>query len=299
MNSRQAPLEMLTIGEALRKSAEFLARKEVDSPRLDAELLLAHALDVDRLRLYLDFDKPLTAEEEGRYRELITRRGKHEPVAQLCGRREFMGLEFCVTPAVLTPRPETEHLVEKALEILRDAPVNAGETLEIFDVGAGSGAIAIALVRLAERPVRVTASDISAAALEVARANAERLNVSTAVEWIEADLFGERMGPFDLIVSNPPYIRAQDRESLDADVRDYEPPEALFAGRDGLNVIRRLLAESPQRMKPGAALLIEIGQGQADAVRTLVEENTSLEFIEFIPDLQSIPRVMHCRRSIG
>jgi len=232
----------------------FFAKGGVDAPRLTAEILLAHALSCDRVRLYLDFDKPLGAPELAAFRELVRRRAAGEPTAWLTGRREFLGHVFRVDPLVLVPRPETELLVEAAIALLPQEGT-------LLDLCTGSGCIAISAA-LARPDARVVATEISTEALAVARENAAALGA--AVEFLEGDLYGpvaagER---FDLIVSNPPYVPAGEIEGLSREVRR-EPRIALDGGADGLDVIRRIVSCAPSRLRPDGLLVIELHETHA------------------------------------
>jgi release factor glutamine methyltransferase len=254
-----------TVLDLLRWTTDHFASRGIDTPRLDAEVLLAYALECDRLRLYLEYEKPVEEPERARFRELVQRRADERiPVALLTGTREFWSLSFEVTPDVLVPRPETETLVTAALERLPDAEAE----LRVLDVGTGSGAVALALA--SERPkARVVATDISAAALAVAGRNAERLGLADRVAFAEGDLFeplaGER---FDLVISNPPYIGRGEAESLAPELR-HEPESALYAGADGLEVLRRLVAEASDHLEAGGVLALEIDPRQAPALLQL------------------------------
>lgn len=279
------PDEKLTIREAIARTTAYLEQKGSASPRLDAEVLLAEVLSTDRLHLYLDLERPLDGEERDQYREFVRRRAAHEPVAYIIGYKEFYALPFAVDRRVLTPRPETEQVVETALHYAKDLPEP-----KILDVGAGSGAIAVALARNLEH-ARIWATEMSAGALEVARENATRLGVAAKITYIRGDLFAGLEETFDMIVSNPPYIPESDREAMQADVRDYEPPEALFAGGDGLDVIRRLVDEAPRHLKPDGKLLFEFGFGQADQIGKIINANPALILEKVLHDLRRIPRV--------
>jgi len=282
----------LTIRDLLAKTTPYLQSKGALSPRLDAEVLLAETLGTDRLRLYLDMDRPLTPSELDQYRQFVRRRAAAEPVAYIIGYREFRSLPFAVDRRVLIPRPESETVVDLALQTLGGAPEPA-----IVDIGAGSGAIIVALGR--EIPsARLWATDISSAALDVARENARQLGLGSRVEFRLGDLFAGLEGPFDLVVSNPPYVAEADRATLQRDVAEYEPVEALFAGSDGLQVIRRLIAEAPQRLCPGGKLVFEIGQGQAQAVEALLRQSPHLTFLTIAPDLRGIPRAAAAQRRV-
>jgi release factor glutamine methyltransferase len=234
------------------------------SARLDAELLAAHAFGMSRIELYAHFDRPLAASELATYRDLVSRRLAGEPVAYLCGHKEFWSLDLLVDPRVLIPRPDSETLVEEALDRL----AGSGAGLRIADVGTGSGALALALAK--QRPeAQVFASDISLDALAVARANAERLGL--AVTFVQGDLHQPLLpaSPFDLMVANLPYIPSADIDGLAAEVRS-EPLLALDGGADGLALVCRLVAGAPELLQPGGCLALEVGAGQAGAVEELL-----------------------------
>lgn len=257
----------MTVLEAIRRSAEFLERKEVDSPRLQAELLLAHLLAVPRLRLYLDFDRRISDDHAAQLRELVKRRGQREPLQHLVGSASFCGLEIAVNRHVLIPRPETEALAELAwthLTSLRAARPT------VFDFGTGSGCLAIA-VAVNCPSAHVTAVDLSAAALTVALGNAAQHGVAERIAFVEgdgADVLRRGSG-FDLIVANPPYIPAGDLAGLQPEVRDHDPRLALVGGADGLDVIRSLATEAAACLPAGGRLMMEFGDGQASAVLAL------------------------------
>jgi len=272
----------------LREAARRLSAAGVPSPTLDAELLLAHVLELDRAAVLRGGDRELTPPELEAFDTLVSRRARLEPVAYLTGSKEFFGREFRVTKDVLIPRPDTETLVELALKVI---PPDA----RVLDIGAGSGAVAVTLA--AERPdIRVVSTDLSMAAIDVARENADELNTGSQVELVLGDLFPASRTVFDAIVSNPPYIAPD--EELPVSVRDYEPALALFAGEGGLEVIRRILAGAAQWLKPGGWLLVEIGSRQGGAVRALACER-GWEQVEILPDLAGHDRVLKCRRPAG
>lgn len=261
-----------------------------ESARLDAEVLLRHLLGCDRAYVLTHMQDVLNAEGVVRFYALVDRRLAGEPIQYITGETEFYGLPFRVTRDVLIPRPETEHLVEKVLELA------AGKAApRIVDVGTGSGAIAVALAaKLAH--ASVTAIDISAAALKVAIENAARNEVGGRLRFLEGDLLGPVAGEqFDFVVSNPPYVPQCDRASLSVEVRDFEPSLALFAGEDGLTVYRRLIPAAHAVLVSGGWLALEIGYGQQDAIRTLLVGAGFIE-IGFTNDLQGIPRVAYARR---
>jgi len=278
-----------TIREVLEWATEDFAARGIESPRLDAELLVAKALGIDRVGLYLDLNRPLVDRERSAIRPLVARRREREPVAYILGHRDFYGRRFSVTPEVLIPRPDTETLVEHALRCI---PEDAA--CRVLDVGTGSGAIAVTLA--AERPLAfVTATDISQAALEVAACNAERLGVEARVRFERADLLNGAE-QYDVIVSNPPYIAQSEIETLQAEIRDHEPIAALEAGEDGLDVVRALLPAAEPVTASGAQMLIEIGAGQAVSVVDFAAGRTAWQPVAVYPDLNRVERVVHLRR---
>jgi release factor glutamine methyltransferase len=261
-----------------------------DSARREAETLLLHLTGNNRAWLLAHLDDELGYEFAEQYIALLERRFAGEPMQYIFGESEFYRLPFRVTPDVLIPRPETEHVVEKVLE--RAANFAAPR---IVDVGTGSGAIAVVLAH--ELPAAiVTATDLSAAALNVARQNAQRNGVAERVRFLGGDLLQPVAGEqFDMVVSNPPYVSEVDRESLAVEVRDYEPAQALFAGADGLDVYRRLIPQAFAALAPGGHVILEIGHGQEPPVGALLGE-AGFENIEFTPDLLGIPRVACAQR---
>ncbi len=280
-----------TVLELLRWTAGHFAERGIDTPRLDAECLLAHALGTDRLQLYVGFDKPVEEAERGAFRELVRRRaGERVPVALLTGEKEFWSLRLTVNSAVLVPRADTETLVQVALERIPDPE---GE-YEVLDVGTGSGAVALALAT--ERPkARVTASDVSPEALEVARANAERLGLAGRVRLVEGSLFEPVVGEcYDLVVSNPPYVAEAEATSLAPEL-GHEPPQALFGGPDGLAVLRPLVAGLAGVLRPGGAWALEIGPEQAAVLEGWCRE-AGLGGAQVHRDLAGRPRVVSGRR---
>ncbi len=277
-----------TIRRVLGWTTGFFQRKEIESARLDAELLIADALSIQRMQLYLDIDKPLAADELAAVRARVERRGAHEPVAYILGKKGFWSLDLVVDRRVLVPRPETERLVELALEALGDA-----EAPVIADVGCGSGCIALALAD--ERPgATIHAVDASADALAVARANGERLGKT--VHWHQGDLLDPLDGPLDLVVSNPPYIPSADIAGLMPDVVQHEPLMALDGGADGFDLIRRLVAGAAKRLRPGGVLLFEIGSEQGAAAKALVESHGGFGEVVVHPDYAKLDRVIGATR---
>ena len=281
------------IARVLAEATDYMACEGVGESRLDAEVLLAHVLGVARSSFYVNPEQPLTPEQESRYWDLVRRRGAGEPLAYLCGEKEFYSLPFLVDRSVLIPRPETEQVVEAALESLRRV-AGGGRVPAFFDVGTGSGAIAVAV--LFNLPgCRGWAGDVSAAALRLARRNAERHGVADRLTWIAGDLFGGFGGRVDVVVSNPPYVSDGESAMLPRDVRNFEPPEALFAGPDGLTIIRRLTEQSPSHLAPDGRLILEIGYSKGAAVRRLFELDARWADVEIRDDLAGIPRVVIAR----
>jgi release factor glutamine methyltransferase len=296
----------VTVLEAIQKSTEFLAKKGVESPRLQTELLLAHLLQIPRMKLYLNFQRALSPQETDALRELVRRRGRREPLQHLTGSTSFCGLEIAVNRHALVPRPETELLAEAGWKFLQGragsprpaaASRSARETspyrdlLYALELGTGTGCIAIALaVRC--RNVTVLATDVSAEALALARENAARNNITERIELFESDGFASlenaglasRRSPsqrsetgkmpvldFDLIISNPPYIPSAEIDSLQPEVRDFDPRLALDGGRDGLDFYRMFSTQAKPLLKPGGRLMLEFGDGQAEAIRQIFE----------------------------
>jgi release factor glutamine methyltransferase len=284
-----------TISSALKNAAARLSAAGIESARLDAEILLASMLGVERGGLYMNDDRALDDSELARFRSLIARRERGEPVSYIIGRREFWSLDFIVTPAVLTPRPETELLVETALGFARRRLLK-DRRLHILDVGTGSGAIAVALAE--EIPgAEIVATDVSPDALEIARSNARRHNVEQKIRFLAGDLFApvaELAGWFDLIVSNPPYIRRDDIAALPRDVRDYEPRLALDGGADGLDFYRRIAREAPRYLSAGGFLAIEIGAVMGEEVGRLLTD-AGFSSVRVDKDLAGSERVVSAR----
>ncbi|HEX5559129.1 MAG TPA: peptide chain release factor N(5)-glutamine methyltransferase [Gaiellales bacterium] len=274
---------MRQLGEVLRLSAGYLSEHGSPTPRLDAELLIGHALGLPRIELYTNFDRPLDEPELAACRALLERRGRREPVAYILGRWGFHGLDLAVDARVLVPRPETEVLVERCLALLDglDAP-------RVADVGTGSGAIALA-IKAARPDAAVTATDVSADALTVARANAAALGLE--LDLAEADVLAGVEGRFALVASNPPYIGEAEVAGLEPEVAEYEPRLATVAGPAGTEVLERLAAAAPAALEPGGWLVVECGAGQAEAVCGLLAAAGAVEtFAE--PDLAGIDRVV-------
>lgn len=281
---------MLTILESLNRSSEFLEKKGIESPRLNAELLLADILNCKRLDLYLKFDKPLSEEETAKYRDRIVRRGKYEPLQYITGKVEFAGLEFMVNPSVLIPRPETELLVEAVVNA-----VNKNSELKILDIGTGSGIIGISLCKFLEK-VNVTAIDISGDAIKTAEQNAAVQEVSERIKFIRADIANGVIelseNKFDLIVSNPPYISAAEYETLQNEILMYEPKQALTDHGDGLNFYRVISSFAAGNLAPGGKLYFEIGKDQHAKITEIMKQN-GFGNIGLKKDYSEIERVIY------
>lgn len=279
-----------TIGDILAWTGQYFKQKGVDNPRLDAEVLLSHVLGQNRLYLYVHFDQPLIKEELSAYREMVKTRVNGAPVAYITGKKEFMGLEFAVTPDVLIPRPDTEILVEAVMNRLRGI-----ENPDVLDIGTGSGAIFVSLLAKVPNAAGI-AVDISAAALTVAAANGARYLQGRRMDFRQGDLFSAVEGyRFDGIVSNPPYIPDGDISSLAAEVRR-EPRLALAGGEDGLDFYRRIVKESPGYVKPGGFVALEVGVYQAQAVAAMANKEGCFTVEEIIKDYGGIDRVVVLRQ---
>ena len=258
--------------EVIQKSTEFLAVKGVESPRLQAELLLAHLLGLPRMRLYLNFERVLTRTEVDGFRELVKRRGRREPLQHIVGSTSFCGLEMAVDRRVLVPRQETEILAELGWQFLQQLSTFNPQPSTALDLGTGSGCLAIALAVKCQA-AQVWASDVSPEALGLAKQNAARRNVAERIQFLHGDGFSplpEKL-QFDLVISNPPYIPTAEIELLQPEVRDFDPRRALDGGPDGLVLFRRLAAEAGEFLKPGGRMMLEFGDGQAEAVRNIFE----------------------------
>jgi release factor glutamine methyltransferase len=276
----------------MKSAIDHLLKKEVADARLTVELLLSHALNLQRIQLYLNFDKPLTQDEVRHFRLLYERRLSGEPVQYIIGSTSFMGLHFKVDRRVFIPRPETESLLEQAIVFGQDHGNEKG--LEVFEIGTGSGNIAISIAKFLKH-ARVTAIDVNASALEVARQNARLHSVESRIEFSQMDVFdlsGDVLqGQYDLVVSNPPYVAIDEWEQLQKEVRDFEPQSAVTDGDDGFLFHRRIIEIIPGILKVGGGVLLEVGFGQAERVARELEEAKVRE-VHITPDLQGIPRVV-------
>ena len=285
--------EVWSIGRLLQWTAEYLKNHGADSPRLDAEVLLAHTLACRRIELYTSFERVPEEAVRSAFRELVRRRAAGEPVAYLVGRREFYSLSFQVSREVLIPRPETELLVVTLLDLAKERP---GQPLAVCDVGTGSGVLAVCAAKFLD--CRVTAVDVSPAALDVARANAEAHGVAARIDFACGDLLTE-LPPataFDFILSNPPYVSESEFQSLAPTVRDYEPRTALVAGPHGTEVIARLIPQAAERLSRGGHLLLEISPMLHEAVAALLGAEPLLEPGPTIKDLARHPRVAQAKK---
>ncbi|MGC9193952.1 MAG: peptide chain release factor N(5)-glutamine methyltransferase [Syntrophobacteraceae bacterium] len=285
----QATQEQWTVLKVIQWTTGYLKSKGCEQPRADAEVLLAHILGMERVDLYLNFDRPLSEEELARYRGFIRRRSVCEPCQYITGKQEFWSLDFEVAPSVLIPRPETELIVEKTLEIAQNKPVL------VLDLGTGSGAIAVSLTHERET-IKVVAVDKSWPAIQIARKNALRNGVGGQIFFTVMDLFEALCDRpvFDIIVSNPPYVSDAEFLDLAPQIANYEPSLALRGGREGLCVINRILEGFESYLKPEGSLLMEIGLGQAQILEAALSGLLPERF-EFIEDYSSIKRVLHVR----
>lgn len=305
--------EPWTIGRLLVWTIDYLKKHGAENPRLDAEVLLAHARDCKRIDLYAAYGEEATDELRTTFRDLVSRRAKGAPVAYLVGHKEFYSLEFEVTPDVLIPRPETELLVvalldaNKGVRTLFQPASGSGEPnpprkkspdpFLIADVGSGSGILAVCAAKYLPQ-AQVTAIDVSPAALEVARRNAVRHDVADRITFVESNLFAAvpTEARFDFIVSNPPYVSTAEMAELPSDVKDYEPHVALEAGEHGTEVIEPLIAESAERLHPGGALLIEISPMIATVVEKLIHNHANFDLIPTLRDTAGHARVIQATR---
>ena len=274
--------------EALRAATDFLAANHVGSPRMNAEVLLMHALACDRAYVYAHPEREITPDEQARYEVVLAERAGGKPSQYITGHQEFWGLDFIVSPAVLIPRPETEHVVETVLELAREFA-----RPRIVDVGTGSGCIALSLAK--ERPsAEIVAVDISPDALEIARANAVRLQMDRRVDFQKRDLLhGFTPASFDFVVSNPPYVAEAEPDKVQREVREFEPRVAVFAGESGMEAYRLLIPQAQEVLRPGGWLVIEIGFSIEAAVRDLLRDWSE---VQVTADLQGIPRVVAAKR---
>jgi release factor glutamine methyltransferase len=281
-----------TIQKLLNWVSNYLSEKGVDSPRFSAELLLSHVLAMKRIELYTRFDRPVSKDKLDRLHNLVKRAGQHEPIAYLTGKTEFYSLELNITPACMIPRPETELLVQKAIEFLR---MRTGTQL-VCDLCTGCGCIAVAIAKNVP-DAQIFATDISDAALDVAAENLEKYQLQEQITLLRGDLFDAfvpqlDVSRFDLIVCNPPYVKSAEFEALEKNIKDYEPRSALLAGNSGLDIYRRIVEKVDQFLKLDAALMLEIGYTQGQAVKELLERTCVFTKIKIEKDNHDKDRVV-------
>ncbi len=276
--------------------SRFLSCGAIENPRLDAEVLLRHVIQIDKAQLYLRVDETLEAEAEHRFWELLERRARREPVAYITGRKEFWSLDFSVTPDVLIPRPETESLVEVALERMRTL---RNSRVKIVDLGTGSGVIAVCLAKELSQ-AQISAVDLSSAALQVARANGERHGVANRIRFLHGDLFAPLVAErasFDLVIANPPYVCGRDLTKLEAEIREWEPMVALDGGQDGLEFYRRIATQCSDYLTARGEVLLEIGDRMGEAVAQLFANAGGFEAPALWRDYAGKDRVIVTRKA--
>ena len=277
---------MLTVLEAINLSTEFLGKRNIESPRINAELLLAHTLSCKRLDLYLSYDRPLNEDEVNIYREFIRRRSKYEPLQYIIGKVEFFGLEFIVNPSVLIPRQETEILVETIINSFKKE-----DNLKILDIGVGSGNISVSVAKHLHNS-KITATDISEQALATAKNNAEMNSVSEKINFINHNILKDDLNEeFDIIVSNPPYISEKEFPELKDELKVYEPKSALTDFSDGLNYFKVISSKAKSLLKNNGKIFFEVGQGQSEDVEKILRENNFKEIL-IVKDYLKIDRVI-------
>jgi release factor glutamine methyltransferase len=283
----------VTAAEALRRGVAMLTAARIDDPQIEAEVLLRHALGLSRAHLYALLPDLVSPDAEQRFLDLLTRRARHIPAAYLTGHREFYDLDLAVSPGVLIPRPETEHLVEEALRLGREL-LAEHDRVTLVDAGTGSGAIALTVAKHLPA-IRVLATDCSAEALAVADLNAKRLRLAGRLTFLHGDLLDPVQEPVDIIAANLPYIPTDVIPTLAPEVRDHEPRAALDGGPDGLRVIVRLLAQTPRVLRPGGAIVLEIGFDQSACLRELVGDMLPGAAVTFTRDFAGHERVVTIR----
>lgn len=279
-----------TISSLLDWTTIYFANHKIEEPHLEAEVLLAHALGIKRIQIYTMHDRVLKDEELAEFKKLILRRIKREPTAYIIGYRPFMSLDLEVTQDVLIPRPETEVLVEKAIDLIKE---NGTATVSILDIGTGSGAIAVSIAKYCPA-TNIVATDISQPALEVAAGNAKKHDVGERVKFVLGDLFSpiDKGAKFDIIVSNPPYISSSELEKLQPEITKYEPVRALDGGPDGLAYYRKIAVKAHEYLAEKGVLLLEAGAGQADHVMEMLSMTSAYSSISKARDLSGIDRVV-------
>lgn len=286
------------IKDLLPVSIDFLKEKNIESPRLCAEILLAHQLNTDRLKLYLEYDQPVGEKDLSQYRSMIKRLIDGEPVQYITGIQEFWSMDFIVNSSVLIPRPETEILVEQALRIYNEEYAEKNPVISILDIGTGSGAIATAIASELEK-AKISAVDISAKAMNTAKLNAAKHGMENRISFYEGDLFAPFKSDhqtFDIILSNPPYVAKKDYESLPRKIKDFEPGLALESGEDGLSHIREILEKTPEFLNPGGWIMLEMDPGQTDSAIQIITENNEYATGQVIKDYSNKDRVVIARK---
>ena len=273
----------MTLEQVLRQAREELTRQKIDDAALEAEVLLRHATGLSRSQLYIEFGREVSGDEERRFQGFVARRAGGEPAAYITGQREFYGLDFCVDRRVLIPRPESELLVDQAIELGRKG------ARSFADIGTGSGCIAISIAIGLPQAI-VYATDLSRDALDVALVNCRKHGVAERITLLQGDLAGPLPGPFDVIVANLPYVRQSQLASVNT--HGYEPSLALDGGEDGLDRVRSLTDQVASKLNPGGCLLLEIGEGQEQAAADVVKMHFPAARIRVLPDLGGIPRVV-------
>ncbi|MBW1850182.1 MAG: peptide chain release factor N(5)-glutamine methyltransferase [Deltaproteobacteria bacterium] len=275
-----------TIGELLKVTSDYLKKKQIESPRLTSEVLLSHQLNISRIAIYLNLDQPLNESEISGYRELIRRRLLREPVQYITGVQEFWSLDFKVDPKVLIPRPESEILIEQAIALIETTTAPEDHTHKILDMGTGCGALAIALAKEIQKS-QIWATDLSQGAVDIARHNAEKHGVLDKIEFSQGNLWQPLMDKgvtFDLIVSNPPYVNAEEYNNLPPEVRDHEPKLALDGGEGGIYYIQKIIEGSPDFLDPGGWLLLEMSPDQTFKALEILEATDAFENMSQIKD---------------
>lgn len=286
----------MQLKQAVDFAYQLFVENDVPSPRLNAELLLMFALSCERSYLYAHPERELTADEQSRFDEVIRERARGCPTQYITGHQEFWGLDLLVSPAVLIPRPETEHLVETVLELIQDYRFDGPGKLRLIDVGTGSGCISLALASELFH-AEIHACDISEDALEIARVNAARLALGNKVLFRKSDLLAAYADEkFDFVASNPPYVGEDEADKVQKQVREFEPKIAVFSGREGMEIYRRLIPQAHDALRPGGWFVTEIGYSEEENVRNLLAGWTD---IQVTADLQGIPRVIAAKRPLN
>jgi len=284
----------MQLKQAVDSAYQLFVENDVPSPRLNAELLLMFVLGRERAHLYAHPERELSADEQAQYDEVIHERARGCPTQYITGHQEFWGLDLLVSPAVLIPRPETEHVVETVIELVREYPFAGPGRLRLLDVGTGSGCIALALA--SEIPhAEIHGCDISEDALEMARVNAARLALGGKVLFRKSDLLSRYEGEkFDFVISNPPYVGEAEADKVQRQVREFEPKIAVFSGLEGMDIYRKLIPQAHEHLRPGGWFVCEIGYSEEEKVRALLP---GWKDVQVTPDLQGIPRVLAARRA--